>query len=64
MDVSGVYHMAFLMHVNKLGALEEAGEREEAKLARAAVEEEQSNYFDKKDLPEEELPPHVLAQDA
>ena len=64
MDVGGVYHMAFLMYVNKLGALAEAGEQEEARLARAVAEEEQSDHFKKKEPSEEDLPPHVLAQDA
>ena len=49
MDVGGVYHIAFLTYVDKCGALAEAGEREEARLARAVAGEEQSDHFEKKE---------------
>ena len=68
-DVDGLYHTVFLTYVDKLNALAQAGERERARLTSTAAEEEQSDHFEKKELPKlplfeppPELPPHVHAQ--
>ena len=70
MKAGGVYHIAFVTYVNELGKLAESEdlakpeEQEEAKLATATAEEEQSDHFDNQPLAEDEVPEFVSAQEA
>merc|ERR1712086_516568 len=68
--VGGVYHIAFVTYVDELGKLAKSQdltkpeEQEEAKLATATAEEEQSDHFDNQPLAEDKVPESVSAREA
>ena len=70
MKVGDVYHISFVTYVDKVGKLAESEdlakpeEQEEAKLARATAEEEQSDHLKKQPLAEDEVSECVSAQEA
>ena len=65
--MGGVYHITFVTYVDELGKLAQfqdlikPEQQEEAKLAPATAEEEQSDHFDNHPLAEDEVPESVSA---